>query len=70
MGMLADSAGGNFVLKSGATYQTTYEFPLTSDFFQQAGTYTFKTSFTHIFSNEVTFELYDCGKPQEVKEQK
>jgi hypothetical protein len=69
MGMLTDSVAGNFMLKTGASYRTTFEFPLTSDFFQEAGTYTLKTSLTHLFSNEVTFELYDCGKPQEVKEQ-
>jgi hypothetical protein len=57
-------------LQPGISYRSTHEFALDSDFFQEAGHYTLQIMIDHIFSNEVEFELYDCGKPQEVKEQK
>ncbi|MBV9958910.1 MAG: hypothetical protein JO360_10835 [Acidobacteria bacterium] len=61
--------GGNFILPSGESYRSTYAFELPPDFFNAAGTYTLRTYIDHTYSNEVTFELYDCGRPQEVKEQ-
>lgn len=57
-------------LQPGMSYRSTYEFPLDSDFFQDPGNYSLKTKVNSIFSNEVKFELYDCGKPKEVEEQK
>jgi hypothetical protein len=69
-GISSGASGEKFVLSPGMSYQSTYEFSLASEFFQEAGNYTIKTNLDSVFSNEVKFELYDCGKPQEVKEQK
>ena len=65
-----ENGGGNFILHPAETYRSTYEFALPSDFFQTAGAYRLTTHIDFIYSNEVTFELFDCGVPQEVKEQK
>lgn len=64
-----DNVGRSFVLHPGESYRSTYELQLPSNFFQEAGTYTLMTYLDDIYSNEVTFELYNCGNPQEVKEQ-
>ncbi|HEY0544044.1 MAG TPA: hypothetical protein VGC91_01510 [Pyrinomonadaceae bacterium] len=56
-------------LQPGMSYRSTREFALDSNFFQEAGHYSLQIIIDHIYSNEVTFELYDCGRPQEVKEQ-
>ncbi|MBV9211038.1 MAG: hypothetical protein JOZ52_10435 [Acidobacteria bacterium] len=64
-----DNRGGQLILQPGDSYHTEYELELPADFFRAAGHYSIKTMMDHIFSNEIEFELYDCGKPQEVKEQ-
>ena len=58
------------VLSPGMSYQSTHEFPLDFDFFQEAGAYTLETALDSVYSNDVKFEIYDCGKPQKVEEQK
>lgn len=65
-----DNAEGGLILHPGESYRSTFELPLDAAFFQAAGTYTVNTKlYQLLFSNDVEFELYDCGKPQEVKEQ-
>lgn len=60
---------GRLILSPGDSYHTEYELGQTEFSFQSAGHYTLRTSLDHIYSNQVEFEVYDCGRPQEVKEQ-
>src|SRR2546423_12474378 len=64
-----DDHAEKLILHPGQSYRATYEFQLSNDFFQEAGHYTLMMYLDHVLSNNVEFELYDCGKPQEVKEQ-
>lgn len=59
----------NIVLQPGMTYRSTHEFSLAFNFFQSPGNYTLMTLINSIFSNEVKFELYDCGKTQKIEDQ-
>lgn len=67
-----DHCGGNdIVIEPGATYWDSHELLLRdSDFLKTADKFTLSTEVHSIWSNGVIFELYDCGKPQEAKEQK
>jgi hypothetical protein len=65
----SDNAQGRLNLHPGESHRSTFELPLDSDFFQRAGKYRLRTVLYHVFSNDLEFELYDCGRPQEVKEQ-
>ena len=61
--------GEKITLSPGMTYWTTHVFPLAFDFFQLAGAYSLMTNFDSIHSNDVKFELYDCGTPQKIEDQ-
>jgi len=42
-------------------YESSFKFPLTNDFFEDAGKYSIKLRFAGVSSNEVKFELYKCN---------
>ena len=56
------------ILYPGMTYQSFHEFPLEFEFFHPSGEYRLSTQINSIFSNEVRFELNDCGKSQKIED--
>jgi len=42
-------------------YESSFKFPLTNDFFKDAGKYSISLIFDGVASNEVEFELYSCN---------
>lgn len=72
-GRMGGNKGGGreerIVLTPGMSYRSKHEFSLAFDFFQEPGNYTLKTEIDLDDSNEVKFELYQCGIPKRVEEQ-
>lgn len=58
----------NTVLHPGTSIHSSHEFSLAFDFFQNSGAYTLMTQINSVLSNEVRFELYDCGKTQKIED--
>lgn len=58
--------GNYIVIEPGATYWEAHEISLSSfEFFKKADKYTLTTGIDSVSSNEVIFELYDCGNTKE-----
>src|SRR5262245_45164968 len=49
------------VLERDKSYESSYKFPLTNEFFKDPGKYSFKLTIEGVSSNEVEFELYNCN---------
>ena len=49
------------VLERDKPYESSFKFPLTNEFFKDAGKYSLKLTIEGVSSNEVEFELYNCN---------
>lgn len=49
------------VLDRDKPYESSFKFPLSNEFFKDAGRYSLKLTIEGVSSNEIEFELYNCN---------